>query len=81
MLDWWRAQSNGKSVWPGIATERIGSKRPAREIIEQIALTRRDTSVPGHIHWSMKALLRNQGGIDDLLRSGPYAEKAELPPR
>ncbi len=81
LLDWWRAQSNGKPVWPGIATERIGSKRPAREIVEQIALTRRGTSSPGHIHWSMKALLQNQGGIDNLLRAGPYAEKADIPPR
>ena len=81
LLNWWRAQSNGKPVWPGIATERIGSKRPAREIIQEIELTRRGTSSPGHIHWSMKALMRNQGGIDDLLKTGPYAEKAELPPR
>ncbi len=80
LLNWWRAQSHGKAVWPGIATERIGSNRPAREIIEQIDLTRRGTSSPGHIHWSMKALLRNQGGIDDLLEAGPYAEKAEVPP-
>ena len=79
LLDWWRAQSHGIPVWPGIATERIGSKRPAREIIEQIALTRRGTSSPGQIHWSMKALMRNQGGIDDLLEVGPYAQKAELP--
>lgn len=80
LLDWWRAQSHGKAVWPGIATERIGSKRPAREIIEEIALTRRGTSSPGHLHWSMKALMQNQGGIDDLLEAGPYAEKAEPPP-
>ncbi len=79
LLDWWRAQSRGKPVWPGIATERIGSKRPAREIVEQIALTRRGTSSPGHIHWSMKALLQNQGGINNLLQNGPYAEKAETP--
>ncbi|HEX4667157.1 MAG TPA: family 10 glycosylhydrolase [Chthoniobacterales bacterium] len=81
LLDWWRAQSNGKSIWPGIATERIGPKRPAREIARQIELTRRGTAFPGHIHWSMKALLRNQGGIDNLLEAGPYAEKADLPPR
>ncbi len=81
LLDWWRAQSRGKAVWPGIATERIGSKRPAREIVEQIALTRRGTSSPGHIHWSMKALLQNQGGINNLLQNGPYAEKAETPSR
>ena len=41
LLEWWRAQSRGKNVWPGIATERIGSSRPAREIVDQIALTRR----------------------------------------
>ena len=81
LLNWWRAQSHGTPVWPGIATERIGSERPAREIIEQIALSRRGTSSPGHIHWSMKALLRNQGGIDELLKAGPYEGKAELPPR
>ncbi|MBA3833056.1 MAG: family 10 glycosylhydrolase [Chthoniobacterales bacterium] len=79
LLNWWRAQSHGTPVWPGIATERIGTKRPAREIIEQIELTRRGTSSPGHIHWSMKALMRNQGGIDNLLRAGPYAEKAGAP--
>jgi uncharacterized lipoprotein YddW (UPF0748 family) len=80
LLDWWRAQSGGKAVWPGIATERIGANRPAQEIVDQIALTRRNTNSPGHIHWSMKALMRNQGGIDELLRARVYAEKAE-PPR
>ncbi len=80
LLDWWRAQSHGIPIWPGIATERIGTQRPAREIIEQIELTRRGTSSPGQIHWSMKALMRNQGGIDNLLRAGPYEEKA-APPR
>lgn len=76
LLEWWRAQSRGTDVWPGIATDRIGASRPAREIVDQIALTRRGTSSPGHIHWSMKALMRNQGGVADLLRAGPYAEKA-----
>jgi uncharacterized lipoprotein YddW (UPF0748 family) len=69
LLDWWRAQSRGKPVWPGIATDRIGAKRPAREIMDQIALTRRGTNSPGHIHWSMKALMQNRGGIADLLRA------------
>ena len=78
LLDWWRAQSRGTPVWPGIATERIGAKRPASEIINQIALTRRGTSSPGHIHWSMKALMRNQGGVGDALRAGPYAEAASV---
>jgi uncharacterized lipoprotein YddW (UPF0748 family) len=81
LLKWWRAQSNGASVWPGIATERIGPRRPAREIVEQIELTRQGTTSPGNIQWSMKALMRNQGGIDRLLEAGPYREKAEPPAR
>lgn len=81
LLNWWRSQSHGIPIWPGIATERIGSKRPAREIVDQIDLTRQATSSPGQIHWSMKALMRNQGGIDGLLEKGPYAERAKLPPR
>ncbi|MGH7938310.1 MAG: hypothetical protein ACREFG_07370, partial [Chthoniobacterales bacterium] len=79
LLDWWRAQSHGTPIWPGIATERIGTKRPAREIIEQIELTRRGTNSPGNIQWSMKALMHDQGGIDELLRKGPYGEKAAVP--
>ena len=81
LLNWWRAQSHGKAVWPGIATERIGASRPAQEMIEQIALTRAGTNSPGHIHWSMKALMRNQGGIADKLRAGPYTERAAPPGR
>lgn len=81
LLDWWRSQSHGTPVWPGIATERIGSRRPAGEIVAQIDLARAGTSSPGHIHWSMKALLRDQGGIDKLLLGGPYREKADPPSR
>ena len=73
LLQWWRAQSTaGKPIWPGIATERIGSSRPASEIARQIALTREGTAQPGHIHWNMKALMRNQGGVSTLLKREVY---------
>ena len=77
LLDWWRAQSRGVPIWPGIATERIGSSRPASEMIRQIELIRQGTSMPGHIHWSVKSLMRNQGGIADLLTAGPYEKGAK----
>ncbi|MBA2623096.1 MAG: family 10 glycosylhydrolase [Chthoniobacterales bacterium] len=77
LLDWWRAQSRGKPIWPGIATDRIGAKRPAREIADQIAITRRGTNAPGHIHWSMKALMQNRGGIATLLGNESYAAEAK----
>jgi len=78
LLDWWRAQSRGTPIWPGIATDRVGAKRPAGEIVEQIALTRRGTNAPGHIHWSMKSLMQDRGGVAELLRGGAYAEKAPI---
>ena len=82
LLEWWRAQSRaGRPVWPGIATERIGAARPAREIANQIALTRRGTETPGHIHWSMKALLQNKGGVSDLLAREIYRTAAAVPGR
>jgi uncharacterized lipoprotein YddW (UPF0748 family) len=82
LLDWWRAQSRaGRPIWPGIATERIGASRPASEIEQQIALTRRGTDSPGHIHWNMKALMKNQGGVSDLLRTGTYLAAAAIPGR
>ena len=79
LLEWWRAQSRGKPIWPGIATDRIGTKRPAQEIIDQIALTRRGTNSPGHIHWSMKSLMQDRGGVANLLRAGPYSEAGREP--
>jgi uncharacterized lipoprotein YddW (UPF0748 family) len=73
LLEWWRSQSRaGRPIWPGLGTERIGSSRPASDIARQIALTREGTSQPGHIHWSMKALMRNQGGIDEVLKRDVY---------
>jgi uncharacterized lipoprotein YddW (UPF0748 family) len=83
LLHWWREQSSaGRPVWPGIATERIGRARPAQEIAQQIELTRQDVpagTAPGNIQWSMKALMRDQGGIDALLKHGVYSERAVLP--
>jgi uncharacterized lipoprotein YddW (UPF0748 family) len=80
LLDWWRAQSkSGRPVWPGLATERIGPNRPAQEIADQIALTRRGTATPGHIHWDMKALMQNRGGIADLLQRDTYGNRVPTP--
>lgn len=85
LLNWWRQQSRaGEAIWPGIATERVGPDRPASEMVRQIQLTRQgdlSNNAPGHIHWSMKALMNNQGGVTDLLRRQVYGEKADLPRR
>ena len=80
LLDWWRGENkNGRHLWPGIATDRIGVARKADEITRQIALTRHDARAPGHIHWSNKSLARNVGGVAELLRRGLYADLALVP--
>jgi len=81
LLDWWRQQGS-RPVWPGIATERIGSGdgRGASEITSQIDLSRKiGKNWNGHIHWSVKSLVKNQGGIATKLAS-TYTQPAAVPP-
>ena len=83
LLTWWR-QQGARPVWPGIATARIGSSedpgRPAAEITSQIALSRQiGHNWNGHIHWSAKSLVRNQGGIATRL-AATYTQPSAVPP-
>jgi len=83
LLEWWRGQGS-RPVWPGIATTRIQSPedpgRPASEIVNQIDLSRKiGSNWVGHIHWSMKGLMKNQGGITDQL-SKVYTQPVAVPP-
>lgn len=84
LLSWWRGQGR-RPVWPGIATSRIKSSedpgRPASEIINQVALSRSiGNNYAGHVHWSMKALRQNRGGITSLLAKQTYTTAALVPP-
>ena len=83
LLEWWRDQGT-RPVWPGIATTRIKSPedpgRPASEIINQIGLTRKiGKNWVGHIHWSAKGLMKNQGGISTALAKS-YTQPVAVPP-
>ncbi len=82
LLSWWRGQGS-RPVWPGIATSRIGGpedRRPASEITKQIDISRQiGKNWNGHIHWSAKSLVRNQGGISTKLSSS-YTQPASIPP-
>jgi uncharacterized lipoprotein YddW (UPF0748 family) len=51
----------------------------ADDIIRQIEATRATPGATGNVHFSMKALMKNSGGIADKLKSGPYAEPALVP--
>ena len=82
LLTWWRQQGS-RPVWPGIATSRIGGpedRRPASEIINQIEISRKiPSSSNGQIHWSVKSLVKNQGGIATKLAS-VYTQPSAIPP-
>ena len=83
LLDYWLAQNRrGRHVWPGLYTSRIGAaskEYPPQEIVDQIDVTRQRPAANGHVHFSMAALMENRKGIDDRLRSGPYAGQALVP--
>lgn len=71
LLQWWRAQSSSRPVFPGIASARIkSSEDPSRtsgEIINQMQYTRQlhksKKEYNGMIFWSMKSLMSNKDGI------------------
>lgn len=84
LLAWWRQQGS-RPVWPGIATTRIASSedpgRPASEITRQVELSRTiGRNWVGHLHWSVKGLMQNRGGISSMLAKGAYAQPALVPP-
>ncbi|QDU18764.1 glycoside hydrolase family 10 protein [Urbifossiella limnaea] len=81
LLDWWAAENTKKRhLWPGLYTSRVtGADKgwPATEVAEQIGLTRK-TGANGAVHFSMKALMKNTGGVADELKR-VYAEPALVP--
>jgi hypothetical protein len=80
LYNWWSEQNTAhRHMWPGIATERIGSGRGAGEQTRQINTVRRGRGAPGHIHWSNKSLMQNRGGISNLLTQATYADLALVP--
>jgi len=84
LLTWWRSQGS-RPVWPGIATARIKSTedpgRPASEIVNQINYSRSiGRNYAGHVHWSMKSLRQNRGGIGSTLAKSTYRTPALVPP-
>jgi uncharacterized lipoprotein YddW (UPF0748 family) len=81
LLRWWAQQNGrGRHLWAGIATDRVGKKRSAPEIVNQISITREMRGADGQIHWSMKALMKNQGGVSSLLERKVYSDVALIPP-
>lgn len=82
LLGWWAEQNtHHRNLWPGVFTSRARQDGRAVEIVNKVMVTRGMVpDGPGVVHFSMKALQQNYGGVSDLLLKGPYAQKA-LPPR
>lgn len=86
LLGWW-AEQNAKQrhLWPGNFTSRIGdgSRKggawTADDLIRQIEVTRATPGATGNVHFSMKALMKNSGGISDKLKEGLYKDSALVP--
>ncbi|RVU49870.1 hypothetical protein EOE66_01625 [Rubrivivax rivuli] len=91
LLDHWLTQNpKQRHVWPGLFTSRVGTAGvaaqgvpgnvwPAREIADQIALTRHRPAAGGHVHFSLITLQQDRDGIATLLQRGAYATPALVP--
>lgn len=85
LLAWWSEQNKQRRhLCPGLYTSRVKDNAadqkgwPAREIVDQIELTRRHNGVNGVIHFSVKALRDNPDRLNDHL-ARLYAEPALVP--
>ena len=82
LLEWWANENvKGRHLWPGNIPSRVTGKDkgwPASEIADQVRATRAQKGATGNIHFSMKALMKNTGGVADALRE-VYKEPALIP--
>ncbi|MBM4160349.1 MAG: hypothetical protein FJ217_04525 [Ignavibacteria bacterium] len=81
LLGWWVKENvNERNMWPGMFTSRFDSLSGGDEIINQIMVARGFVpGGPGHIHFSMKALMKDSSALVQGLKKGPYRTQALVP--
>jgi uncharacterized lipoprotein YddW (UPF0748 family) len=81
LLGWWIGENvQARHVWPGISIARGDDEEVADETVNKIMIARGFTpKSPGHIHFSMRGLLDNRGGLSDSLLAAPYEQPALVP--
>lgn len=83
LLDWWLQQNPlNRHIWPGNFTSRTNPNDgnwPAREILEQIEITRNRQGSTGNVHFSIRALQLNWNNIQTELKTA-YADRVLIPP-
>ncbi len=60
LLNWWASQNvKGRHMWPGNYTSRVGTAAvwTADELVNQIAVTRRQGNATGNVHFSMSVFM------------------------
>ena len=82
LLGWWaRENTQGRNLWPGMIVGRSSNEKGTDEIINQIMIERGFVpEAPGHVHFSMKAFLRDSSVLNAGLKNGPYKREAIVPP-
>ena len=81
LLKWWvEENTQARHMWAGNFTSRAAGRGSSAfsvgELLEQIRVTRVQPGATGNVHFSMKSFLINQGGMNDSLMQGPYAQMA-----
>lgn len=83
LLKWWVEQNKkDRHIWPGLFTGKFadtGASWGKDELQHQIEWTRLQEGASGNTHFSMKAFMRNAGGMNDLLLKNVYKQKALVP--
>ena len=90
LLKWWTQQNpKHRNIWPGIDSEKSGANKkqkdgpgiwPAEEFVNEIKIVREQCDgTAGVIHWNMKSLMQDRGGLATALQKGVYAEPALVP--
>lgn len=82
LLKWWSEQNpKGRHLWPGNYTSRAGGAGawPPEELVNQIAVTRRQPGATGNVHFSMKSLMPANSPLPQRLAAESYAEPALVP--
>jgi hypothetical protein len=70
----------GRNLWPGMIIGRMTDEKGADEIINQIMIERGFVpDGPGHVHFSMKAFMKDSSALNAGLKNGPYQKQALVP--
>ncbi len=81
---WSGLQKSSLQIWPGLNASAVADGQSGwtgKEIADQIRLTREFLTVPGHVHFSARALLRDGSDLFAELRQSVYQEPAAVPVR